>query len=378
MPGGVLVVGNSGNRRVHLFAEAARGAGFDVRVAPWIEVIARPEVLVDDATDEPRLVRIDAWGEDTEVERALLRRGAAVGASPRIVDPSAIDEATAEHGRIVSPRQAHDGVLAVLDAVATVLETRASWRVMQPIAAIRTAFDKAKTHALAASLGLPVPRALPRVGSPEELVDRMAACAMTRAYVKVGCTSSASCLALVERAPQGVSVVTSVEVDGPRFYNSLVVRRYARPHLVDQVLGLLLGEGAHVEEAIDKLPMNGRHADVRIVAVPGAAPFAVVRTSRVPITNLHLGAVRGDVDAYRRRLPAGAWDAALDHAETLARALGAWHLGVDVAFDRASGLPFVLEANAFGDLLPGVERGGESIYACELRVAQAGLDAVVT
>ena len=74
MPGGVLVVGNSGNRRVHLFAEAARGAGFDVRVAPWIEVIARPEVLVDDATDEPRLVRIDAWGEDTEVERALLRR----------------------------------------------------------------------------------------------------------------------------------------------------------------------------------------------------------------------------------------------------------------------------------------------------------------
>jgi hypothetical protein len=301
-----------------------------------------------------------------------------VAASPRIVEPCAIDEATAEYGRIVAPRQAHDGVVAVLDAVATVLQTRPSWRVMQPIVAIRTAFDKAKTHALAVSLGLPVPRALPRVASPEELVDLMAVSGMTRAYVKVGCTSSASCLALVERARQGVALVTSVEVDGPRFYNSLAVRRYARPHLVDQVLRLLLGEGAHVEEAIDKLPMKGRHADVRIVAVPGAAPFAVVRTSRVPITNLHLGGVREDVDAYQRLLPAGAWDEALSHAQTLARALGAWHLGVDVAFDRVSGSPYILEANAFGDLLPGVERAGESIYACELRVAQAALDAVVT
>jgi hypothetical protein len=378
MPRAVLVVGNPENRRVHLFADAARGAGFDVWVAPWIEVIARPDILVDGASDEPRVVRIDTWGEDTEVERALLRRGAAVGASPRFVEPAAIDEATAERGRIVAPRQAYEGALAVLDAVAIVLETRPSWRVMQPIAAIRTAFDKAKTHALAASLGLPVPRALPRVASPEELVDRMTASAMTRAYVKVGCTSSASCLALVERAPQGVSVITSVEVDGPRLYNSLVVRRYTRPHLVAQVLGFLLGEGAHVEEAINKLPMSGRHADVRIVAVPGAEPFAVVRTSRVPITNLHLGGVRADVDAYRRRLPAGAWDAALGHAETLARALGAWHLGVDIAFDRASGSPYVLEANAFGDLLPGVERAGESIYACEVRVAQVWLDAAVT
>src|SRR5262249_15131459 len=160
--------------------------------------------------------------------------------------------------------------------------------------------------------------------TPGALFDAMDRAGRSAVYVKLTCGSSASCVALVQRARAGVSVTTSLEPSGDRLYNSLRVRRYARPEIVDRVLGFILAEGAHVEEAIAKQPARGVHADVRILFVRRDPLFSVLRTSRTPITNLHLGGRRGDVDAYRATLPDGAWEAACEAGSALAGALGTW------------------------------------------------------
>jgi hypothetical protein len=363
-----LVIGNPDNRRVKQFAAAAHGLGASVAIESWRDVIADARCLID-RQERSFWVRVESWGEDTEVERALLRRGLGKlpdGSAASRLGLDAIDAATAEHGRIAAPRQAHAGVLAVLDELGLVLAERPGWHCLQPLSAIRTLFDKPATHALCRKLAIRVPRALPTVSTPEALLAAMTELELRRVFVKLSSGSSASCLGLLELGVHGPSLLTSMESVGQKLYNSLVVRRYARPAVLERLLRFLLAEGAHVEEAVDKLPSAGRHADVRLLCLPSAEPFAVLRESRVPMTNLHLGGRRGDRERYQRKLPAGAWQEALEFGQRLAQTLGAWHLGVDVAFERSTGKPFVLEANAFGDLLPGLVRGGLDVYGSEI------------
>lgn len=368
-----LVVGNPENRRVTSFVNAATTLGATASVVSWLDVITDAEQLLA-FEDRPLTVRLESWGENPEVERALLRRGlrhaAELGAAERL-ELDAIEAATAERGRIVAPRQQHLGVLAVLKDLERVLEGRPAWSCAQPIAAIRTCFDKRATHALCEKIGVRVPRTLPSASRTEELLSDMARAHVQRAYVKLTCGSSASCLALVEHGARGTCVTTSMAVQGQRLFNSLRVRRYAQPALIERVLGFLLAEGALVEHAVEKTSSAGRHADVRLLCVRGTAPFEVVRESQVPITNLHLGGRRGDVEAYRRKVGEEAWREAHEFAQRLARTLGTWHLGVDVAFERGSGRPFVLEGNAFGDLLPGIERDARSVYGWEIEAITA-------
>lgn len=364
----LLVIGNPENRRVTGFVAEARASGVAVQVLEWLRLIEEPGCLLERPERELG-VRIDSWGENVAVERALLRRGLPYvdqwpGASR--LDLDQIDAATAQRGRVAAPRQAHQGLRSLLGQLTGLLAQRPGWRCLQPISAIAKLFDKRACHVLAAHLGLRQPELLPDAASPEQLLASLRERGVTRAYVKLTCGSSASCLALVELGVHGPSVVTSLELSDGCFYNSLKVRRYAGAQQIERVLGFLLGEGAIVEGAIDKLPSAGRHADVRLLAVRGVAPFAVLRTSVVPITNLHLGGQRGDLEQYRLKLPEGAWQEAVGLVERLASALGTWHLGADVAFERASGRPYLLEGNAFGDLLPGLQRDGRSIYGWEI------------
>jgi len=100
--------------------------------------------------------------------------------------------------------------------------------------------------------------------------------------------------------------------------------------------------------------------------------FRLLRKSRQPITNLHLGAERADAGALLAQMSAKAVAALDDTCRRVARAFpGALHLGIDVAV--ASGLTrhYVLEVNAFGDLLKGVANSqGLDAYDVELRAME--------
>ena len=82
---------------------------------------------------------------------------------------------------------------------------------------------------------------------------------------------------------------------------------------------------------------------------------------------LQLGARRGDPLALRAWLGRAGWARLQNTARAVAAAFPAClYLGIDLLIspDRQ---PWVLEVNAFGDLLPGVRWRGQDTYSAELR-----------
>src|SRR5262249_43350755 len=157
---------------------------------------------------------------------------------------------------------------------------------------IVTLFDKRATSRIYGQLGIPVPRALEGIDSPDELRAAMVRDGLSAVYVKLSCSSSASCLAILEAptngAPHG-ALRTTIEIGNRGWYNSLRVRRYGAPSQVDAILEFLLREGSQIEESVPKARLDGAYFDCRVLVVAGEPAFTVVRTNTHPITNLHLG-----------------------------------------------------------------------------------------
>jgi hypothetical protein len=326
------VVANVENRRVALFLRAVREAGLPApRLVPWTQVLRAGGAAF--APEE--VVRLDSPGENAAVDRALRA----------VADPTEVTGGprwyarfTAAVGTLTGGVRLDDpGELAVL-------------------------FDKRRCHGVLAGAGVPVPASPTSGGGPvprgwEDVRALLAAHRMPRAFLKPAHASSASGVVAVELAGGGrIRAVTSVETaaDG-RLYNSLRVRRLTREAEVAALVDALAPEGLHVERWWPKASLgDGRAADLRVVVVAGRATHAVVRTSRTPLTNLHLGGRRGEL-AAAVRAAGGLVDEALAVCARAAACFpGPLCVGVDllpaVGWQRFA----VAEVNAFGDLLPGV------------------------
>jgi hypothetical protein len=137
---------------------------------------------------------------------------------------------------------------------------------------------------------------------------------------------------------------------------------------IARLIDALAAEGVHVEQWVPKAGLEGHACDLRVVVVAGRPGHAVVRLSRSPMTNLHLKNRRGRPEALRARMGDTAWNALLATCERVAGAFpGCHYLGLDVAVPPGYRRHAVLEANAFGDLLPGVvDPEGRDTYTAEI------------
>ncbi|NMO21884.1 STM4014 family protein [Pyxidicoccus fallax] len=366
-----ILIGNAENRRVTLFQEALARQGLPpATVVPWVDFLAHPRVLAD-LPDTEALVRIDSAGESWEVEKALLRLGypdtGAAGCTA--ISPPHLDMLGYDHGRILCPRQHHLGFLRALSELEALFAAHPRWWVLQSPASIAELFDKRLTSRRYAALGVPVPEPLEGVTDAESLRERMREQDCREVFVKLSCGSSASCLAIYRRGRARDTLVTTIEQAETGWYNSLRVRRLDDTARMDEVLGFLLREGSQVERAIPKARLGGDFFDCRVLMVRGEPAFTVVRQSRHPITNLHLGGWRGDLDELRAAAPANEWEAAMESCRAVARAHDCLHVGIDLMFEDFFTGHRVLEANAFGDLLPNLRRDGLTVYEWEIREA---------
>ncbi|MEU0430289.1 STM4014 family protein [Streptomyces sp. NPDC006290] len=323
------VVANGENRRVGLFTAAAEQAGCGTpRVVEWRDVLR--DGGHDFADDE--VVRLDSPGENAEVDRLL--RGA--------------DEPT----RVEGSARWYAGLL---DCVGSL---RGGRRLDDP-AELAELFDKRLCHARLDAAGVPVPQS-PTSGARRAVEgwsgvrDLMAEAALRRVFVKLAHGSSASGVLALETTASGrIRATTSVEraADGS-LHNSLRIRRYTTEAEIAAIVDTLAPDGLHIERWLPKASLGNRSADLRVVVVAGRATHAVVRTSRSPLTNLHLGGARGDLAAVRA-LAGDRWAEALSISERAAACFpGTLCVGVDllpaVGWRRFA----VGEVNAFGDLLP--------------------------
>jgi hypothetical protein len=371
-PRAFVVVGNPENRRVALFEEALARRGFPPpRIVRWID-LARGEPVT--LPDDPAFVRIDSFGEDFEVERAFLMRGHRHASRPHErLTPDAIAALAPDRGRILAPRQHHLGFLEVLGELEALLAARPWLVVLNHPRAIRDLFDKRACAGIFTAARIPIPRPLPPVATPGELRMRMAEADTSRVFVKLTCGSSASCLALLHDDPDSPDdrwLFTSVEIDGERLYNSLHPRRYHDRASIDRILRFLLGEGSQIEEAVPKARIGGRFFDTRVLVVGGEVAFTVVRKSLHPVTNLHLGGVRGTEDELAAAVPAAVRESARASCRKVAAAFDSLQIGIDVMYTPHGEDHRVLEANAFGDLLPNLVRDGLSVYEWQIADAE--------
>lgn len=368
-----LLIGNPDNRRVQMFADELRAHDH-----PEPVVLSHTELLDSDLSaldalpDQPYVVRLESVGEDFGIEKRLLHLGydAALDAGCHVVEPEQIDALTYDRGRILCPRQQHLGFHRYLERLDEVLARHPQWRALSTPAAIRTIFEKRETSRLYQAEGVPVP-AFVDADSVDELRAYMDEHRVPSLFVKISCSSSASGLAIFNRQGGRERVTTTIEVTPDAWYNTLRIRHYKSPDQIEQVLGFILSEGAQIEHDIPKARLHGAFFDVRIVVIDGEPVFRVVRQNRHPITNLHLGGWRGDLEVFEREVPPELCEAANESCRTVARLHDVFALGIDVMFERNWKSHRVLESNAFGDLLPGVERDGLSVYGWQIRAAWA-------
>ncbi|GHB78068.1 hypothetical protein GCM10010331_77150 [Streptomyces xanthochromogenes] len=349
------VVANGENRRTELFTAAAREAGHGTpRVVEWLDVLR--DGGADFGDDE--VVRLDSPGENAAVDRIL--RG------------------SQEQTRVEGSARWYENFLGAVRSL------RGGRRLDDP-ADLAVLFDKRLCHARLDRAGVPVPPSPTSGGlAPVEgwsgVRHLMREAGLHRVFVKLAHGSSASGVFAVQTNSSGrVAVTTSVEhtADGS-LHNSLRIRRYTDETEIASIVDTLAPDGLHIERWLPKASLLGRSADLRVVVVAGRATHAVVRTSRSPLTNLHLGGARGDLSAVRA-LAGDRWTEALAVSERAAACFpGTLCVGVDllpaVGWRRFA----VGEVNAFGDLLPrltGLPDGGAEgldTYGAQIAAVRSG------
>lgn len=152
------------------------------------------------------------------------------------------------------------------------------------------------------------------------------------------------------------------------------VRRYTDPDDVRLLIDHLCRDRVHVEEWLPKASLgNGTIFDLRVLVIAGEPCHLVVREGRGPMTNLHLGNRRGDPSRVLDRLGTAGIDALHATCRRTATALPrSFHFALDLLVTVGFRDHAVLEANAFGDLLPGVLHDGCESYRFQVsRLEQA-------
>ena len=408
----LLLIGNPGNRRTTGLQEARRRMGMRPAIVLPYEKLFRTWRQGGSLADivklnlQNLLIRIDAPGEDWDVERELLHLGAAdyydaagntalnlngstlfmpkdLSAEPHKVGSEMISAEAAltleqQWGRIYAPAQWFRGWKRFLERIGR--EARAIWPDVlfwNDPAEIAVMFDKRVCQLHLAQHGIQVPPILQSsqpVDCWEILRSAMSVSRMHRVFVKLAYGSAASGVVAYQVNPRtGEEIaVTTVGMETTQgrtvFYNEGKLRTYTRHVEIRSLMDWLCAEGAQIERWMPKAALHQRAYDVRQLIAAGEAGHSVMRLSRTPITNLHL--------RNERMLPAEAGldesrmsmiqDAALDTTKTFPNS---WSAGIDVML--TSGMnprAYVLDVNPFGDLLYRVKYQELTPYEWEMKL----------
>lgn len=355
----ILLIAPADGRRVRAFQATLAGLGWSpARVVSYLELMSG-RVALPELVRPGTVVRFESPGEDIATEQEFIRRGGGP-----VVDLAA--------GEIAPMRAWYAGFRDVLLGLEAQLEQSPPHRCMHRVGHILTMFDKPATHARLRSAGVPVPEALPPVTSLDDLLHVAQERGWSQVFVKLAHGSSASGAVALRWSGERVSAVSTVRLEGGRLeggrlYNSRRLLEYRTWPEVRAVVDGLAPHGLHVERWWPKASWQGGPMDLRVVVIGGRAQHALVRLGRGPITNLHLGNERGDLEMLKAELGAERWAEIQRSCEAaLAAFPGALYGGVDVLLTPGWRRCAVLEVNAFGDYHRGVLVRGQDTYGAEL------------
>ena len=358
----LVVLGGGAGPRGSAYAVSLAAVGVPIRVVPYAAVLDGQPLPVRPGA----VVRCEAPSDTPGLDARLVR----LGGGP------AVDVAA---GQLVPTAAWHRGLGLLLSAVDRALADAPAHRRMQRTEAVLAMFDKAETARRLATAGVPQPEHLTAAGPDAalardvELARDLVATGWGQAFVKPRFGSSgAGLIALRWRGRDEVIARTTIDWDGQRAGNTarLVTRRGWTA--VQELIEVLRPDGLVVQRWLPKWSAGGGPCDLRVVVIAGQARHVLARIATGPVTNLHLGARRGDLQQTRRALGEEVWGRVLRVAEA---AVGCFepslYAGVDVLV-TPSGAPHVLEVNAFGDFHEGILANGLDTYQTQWAALESG------
>lgn len=351
----MLIIGNPENRRVTLFQEALQILGqTPARVISWLDILKNKIDL--HSLPQSASVRIESPGENFPVEQLILEMGGLESAKNLIEDK----------GRIYFPGIWYKGFQTLLNSITTAADNAIWFNHPQDIL---TMFDKPLTKKINVAHCL---ASLPEFDSYDNFLAYVESQACSRFFIKLNYSSSASGVLAFEynRKPGKAQAQTTIELvrhgSDCYFYNSLKLKKYSDHKDLTDILNFLFQQGAYVEQWITKAQHDEDVFDLRILAINGKRQHCIARVSKTPITNLHLGNQRCAIDDLD--ISSNQWQQ-IDQlvADVMQNFPNSLYSGLDILLPRdESKPPILLEANAFGDLLPGLLHRGHNTYQAEL------------
>jgi glutathione synthase/RimK-type ligase-like ATP-grasp enzyme len=355
-----VLLGVGAGKRVRLMQAARATLGLPpAQLVEWRDWLAQPAVL-DAALARPCVLKIESPGDDPGLYYALLKQGCqALGvAAPR----------PPEHGELSLSGAWFMGLTDAMQRIAATLARLPHVQVLNAPDELLLMTDKLRCQQHLQSHRVPVPQLLGPIEGYAHLRAVLDEHGLDRVFVKARYGSSASGVIAYRHNRRGAEQATSSAhlvqgPDGARLYNDKRLRRYGRQADIAQLVDMLATQDAYAEAWLPKPRHGNGHYDLRILTIGGQPAHRVARVGAAVMTNLHLDNRRADADAL---LDAADQAALGQAARQAASAFPASHvIGLDIVVRH--GQAHVLEANAFGDLLPGLLHQGLDSYAGQLQ-----------
>ena len=351
-----VVLGVASSKRTRGLQAARKALGLaPARLVEWRDWLADAGCLAAALVPGCRF-KIEPPGDDVQAHARLLRDGA-----ERLGRAAC---APLQYGELCATDHWFAGFEQALARLASQLAGSGDIDVVNDPSEIVLMTDKWRCQRHLADHGVATPALLGRIASFAELEALLERQATDRVFVKARYGSSAAGVVAYRRNGRGDEQATTsahlVEtLDTPRLFNDKRIRTYARRDEIARVIDLVAAQDAYVEAWVPKPRHGAGHFDLRVLTLAGTPAHRVARVGLRPMTNLHLDSGRADPAALLCAAELALLDAT---ARRTARAFSRSHvIGVDLVVrgDRAR----VLEANAFGDLLPGLLWRGQDTYA---------------
>ena len=355
----MLLLATQGSKRVRLL-QAARA---HLRLPPaqvleWRDWLRQP-ALFEDSLRQPGLLKIEPPGDDPAAHLLLLQAGC------RLLDRPPAEAPT--HGELLAMDAWFAGFASAMASLAAQLADLPQTRVFNAPAEICLMTDKLACQRHLAAHGVPIPALLGPVQSYEHLQSLLHEHQLDRVYLKPRYGSSASGVVAYRRNKAGRHQATTSAAlhrteGATRLMNSKRMARYESEHDIAALVDALAAQELYAEAWLNKPRCGDSHYDLRVVTVAGQPAHRVARIGDQMMTNLHLDNRRGDAAGLLNAADMAALEVASAQA---ARAFPHSHVtGYDLVVRQ--GQARVLEANAFGDLLPGLLWQGLDTYTAQL------------
>ncbi|MDN2714355.1 STM4014 family protein [Janthinobacterium sp. SUN120] len=355
----LTLLASAGSKRVRLMQTARAQLRLPpAQVLEWRDWLARPALLAD-ALRQPGLLKIEPPGDDPAAHFLLLQAGCRLLDRPLVEAP--------EHGELLAMDAWFAGFSSAMQDLAGQLAALPHIRVFNaPTEIVRMTDKLACQHHLAAH-GIAIPALLGPVHGYEHLQALLRQHDLDRVYLKPRYGSSASGVVAYRRNKAGRQQATTSAAlqhgDGAaRLFNVKRMARYDTQHDIAALVDALAAQELYAETWLNKPRCGDSHYDLRVVTLAGQPAHRVARIGQHMMTNLHLDNRRGEASGLLNAADLAALEAAAAQA---ARAFPASHVtGYDLVVRQ--GQAHLLEANAFGDLLPGLLWQGADTYAAQL------------